>query len=219
MLSQWLHDPGVGASTAESVLPFARSGGGRPVHGGVAGGGGGNGVGVGEGGPAGGGLDLDPSSVVEAHRHATQAEELRRDGRLLEALQEHLEASHCFLEAAERLHNTHGVVRADYDKGGRVCVDLAMLEDGVVLFIKSTCDHVLTFSVLPANLVHLSDSFSSLPPNFHHPYLDGRRPRPPLRRPRPTSQNPPTTPPKRQHFRLHHSPQDHSSSYPHASSS
>ena len=166
MLSQWLHDPGVGASTAESVLPFARSGGSRPVHGGVAGGGGGNGVGVGEGGPAGGGLDLDPSSVVEAHRHATQAEELRRDGRLPEALQEHLEASHCFLEAAERLHNAHGVVRADYDKGRRVCVYLAMLEDGVVLFIKSTCDHVLTFSVLPANPVHLLDPFSSsLPPS------------------------------------------------------
>jgi len=116
MLSHWLHDPGVGASTAESVLPFARSGGSRPVHGGAAGAG--NGGRGGEGCPA-GGLDLDPSSVVEAHRHATQAEELRRDGRLLEALQEHLEASHCFLEAAERLHNAHGVVRADYDKGRR----------------------------------------------------------------------------------------------------
>lgn len=110
MLSQWLHDPGVPASTTESVLPFARSGGSRPAQGGVGGGGAGNGGRAGEGG---GGLDLDPSSVVEAHRHATQAEELRREGRLLEALQEHLEASHCFLEAAERLHNSHGVVRAD----------------------------------------------------------------------------------------------------------
>jgi len=123
MLSQWLHDPGVGASTAESVLPFARSGGSRPGPGGVAGGS----AGGRDAGPPGGGLDLDPSSVVEAHRHATQAEELRRDGRLLEALQEHLEASHCFLEAAERLHNAqHGVVRADYDREGeggmRVCV-------------------------------------------------------------------------------------------------
>ncbi|KAM3576682.1 hypothetical protein VYU27_001485 [Nannochloropsis oceanica] len=113
MLSQWLPDPGTEASSAESVLPFARSGGSRPGHGGLAGGGTGNGVRGRDGGPArGGGLDLDPSKVVEAHRHATQAEELRRDGRLLEALQEHLEASHCFLEAAELLRDAHGVTGA-----------------------------------------------------------------------------------------------------------
>ncbi len=124
MLSQWIHDLGTEASSAESVLPFARSGGSRPGHGGVAGGGAGNGAGGRDAGPAcGGGLDLDPSSVVEAHRHATQAEELRQDGRLLEALQEHLEASHCFLEAAELLRNAHGVVRANYDHEGRgMCV-------------------------------------------------------------------------------------------------
>jgi hypothetical protein len=141
MLSQWLHDPGVGASTAESVLPFARSGGSRPGPGGVAGGS----AGGRDAGPPGGGLDLDPSSVVEAHRHATQAEELRRDGRLLEALQEHLEASHCFLEAAERLHNAqHGVVRADYDREG---------EGGMRLFRQESIG-VVQLQCAPACLVH-----------------------------------------------------------------
>ncbi len=110
MLSQWRNDPGPTSSAAENALPFVRSGGGAgrlsSRHGG-------------DDDPA---FDVDPSSVVEAHRHATQAEELRWEGQLAEALQEHLEASHCFLEAAERLHDAHGVVRT--------CVDLAVAVGG-----------------------------------------------------------------------------------------
>ncbi len=51
------------------------------------------------------------SHLQKAHRHATAAEEARRAGRLAEALQEHVEASRCFLEAADRLSDVNGVVR------------------------------------------------------------------------------------------------------------
>lgn len=50
-------------------------------------------------------------AITQAHRHATAAEEARRAGRLQESLQEHLEATRCFLEAAERLPDVNGVVR------------------------------------------------------------------------------------------------------------